>query len=121
MGVLEVQPHYSLQKVSSIEDLKRLFPDGEANDLNFVLFSTSGVHGSYVTIEDIEASLEKYGPDLPEGDTPDDWVNNDLTVVVVQPRICCLRYGNVAVTLNDMEYLKRLRSTSWRAVQTIGE
>lgn len=56
--------------------LREMFPEGKADDLNFVLFSTSGVHGSYCSIEAAEAE-----PDL------------GVTFLIVQPRIVGLRYG----------------------------
>ena len=106
-----------------MENLRRLFPDGEADDMNFVLFSTSGVHGTYTTIEEIEKGLLKYGDDylVPSGeDGPDDWHGHDLTVLVVHPRIVCLRCGNVRVRLSDVPYLKKLRDSSLSAVGEIG-
>lgn len=113
--------HYNQYHITGgMESLKCIFPDGEADEMNFVLFSTSGVHGTYVTIEAIELSLQKY-PDGIEGDDyPDDYVGSDLTVLIVQPRICCLRYGNVEVTLDDISYLKKLRQSSYDAVCAIG-
>ena len=114
--------HYNLFHITGgILSLRCFFESGEANEMNFVLFSTSGVHGSYTTIEEIEASLEKYGDkEPPEGEEPDDWTGNELTVLIVQPRICCLRYGNIKVILEDIPYLKKLRSSSWNAAQKIG-
>jgi hypothetical protein len=112
--------HYQIQ--GGIAALKCIFPDGQADEMNFALFSTSGVHGSYITIEQIEASLQKYQAERPEGnDWPDDYYGDTLTVLIVQPRICCLRYGNVTVTLEDIPYLKRLRESSWLAVAGIGK
>jgi hypothetical protein len=113
--------HYNIYQIrGGIDALKQLFPDGEANDLNIVLFSTSGVHGSYTTIEEIEAGLKKYGDDFTGQEWPDDYPGNELTVLIVQPRIVCLRYGNITVRLADIPYLKKLRETSLAAVPKIG-
>lgn len=46
---------------NGMEYIKLFFPEGECDEMNLIFFSTSGIHGSYVTIEDIEKSLEKYG------------------------------------------------------------
>lgn len=109
--------------------LKAIFPEGEADYMNFVLFSTSGVHGMYTTLEEIEVSLTKYGnaprpewEDDGDEDAPDDHcgANPEVTFLVVHPRIVCLRYGNAVVTLDDLPYLKKLRASSWAAVQEIG-
>jgi hypothetical protein len=89
--------------------LKTLFPEAQADRENFVLFSTSGVHGSYMTIEDFE---EK--PNNERG-----W---GITFLVVQPRLVSLRFGNVAPqTAEDFTFLKRLRETSHAAVLKIGK
>jgi hypothetical protein len=97
--------HYNIFKVRperAMDALKAMFPEGEANEMNFVLFSTSGVHGSYTTIE--EALAE----------------DGDVTFLIVQPRIVCLRYGNVPVTAENVNYLKKLRATSSNKARQIG-
>lgn len=107
---------------AGMQSLREIFPDGKASSENFVLFSTSGVHGCYTTIEEIEASLLKHGdtwdPDMANGD--ETYVLPSLTVLVVQPRIVCLRCGNVRVRTADIPYLKELRASSLAAVATIG-
>ena len=99
--------HYNIfgcNDYMGMEGLRLMFPEGEANALNFVLFSTSGIHGTYVTIEDAE--------EMEEG---------SVTFLIIQPRICCLRYGNCEPeTKEDFEFLRSLRASSWRVVQEIG-
>ena len=103
---------YGCQEKDGMTGLHDLFPDGEANDLNFVLFSTSGVHGMYTTIEEAETQWRSGEPSYPPS----------VTFLVVQPRICCLRYGNcLPNSEEDFTFLYRLRETSWKAVQTIGQ
>src|SRR5687767_9563638 len=115
--------HYTIQTIKTIDQLKGIFPEPEANFMNFVLFSTSGVHGSYCTLEEVEAGLKEY-PDFDEDsdeDWPDGYRGNQVTILVVHPRIVCLKYGNIKVSLEDMPYLKALRESSWKAVQEIGK
>lgn len=114
--------HYNLFHIrGGIAALKDLFPEGRADELNFCLFSTSGVHGSYTTIEDIEESLRLYPNGPPDAeDWPDDYCGTKLTVLIVQPRICCLRYGNIDVRPEDIPYLKQLRQSSWEVAGKIG-
>jgi hypothetical protein len=89
-----------------MEALRGMFPEGEADEMNLCLFSTSGVHGTYTTIEEVEAKEE--GCD-------------DVTFVIVQPRIVCIRFGNATpVTPEDFAYLKKLRESSWKAALSIG-
>lgn len=101
--------HYSIWEIKGgMDALRQLFPDGKANELNFVLFSTSGVHGSYTLLEDLnfDETSEDYDP--------------YITVLIVQPRLVCLRYGQFAVTPEDVEWLKGLRQSSLEAVAKIG-
>ncbi len=91
--------------------LRQMFPTGQGNELNFVLFSTSGVHGLYTTIEEVESAVSDEDGYKPE----------KVTFLIVHPRICCLRHGNcIPKTPEDFEFLKRLRETSWAAVAKIG-
>ena len=102
-------PYYGVMRLTGdgMTALRELFPEGLADDLNFVLFSTSGVHGTYCLIEDVEAG----GDDSAK----------DVTFVVIQPRIVCIRYGNCTPqTPDDFFFLKRLRESSQKAAASIG-
>lgn len=107
-------------------ELREVFqdPEKDVDNMNLVVFSTSGVHGMYTTIEEIEAGLRKYPDGPPEteddGCWPDDYYGDELTTTIYQPRICCLRYGRVRVTLERVPYLKELRRRSWEVFQQIG-
>lgn len=105
----EDNPYYSVLGLAGdgMAALRELFPDGEADELNAVLFSTSGVHGTYCTIEAVEAG----GDDAP----------SDVTFCVIQPRIVCMRYGNVTPrTPEDFAFLKRLRASSQKVLCRVG-
>lgn len=100
--------HYSILRLINgergMEALRGMFPDGIADDLNFVLFSTSGVHGTYATIEEAESR------EFP-----------DVTFVIVHPRLVCMRYGECrAKTEDDFEFLKKLRESSHKVASGIG-
>ncbi len=99
--------------------LRELFPDGEANDMNVVIFSTSGVHGTYNTIEEAEAHLALT---VEQAGSEDCETSPDVTFLVIQPRIVCLRYGTCTPkNADDIAFLKRLRASSWKALKTIGK
>lgn len=89
--------HYSIYKaIHGMEVLRLVFPDGQANEMNFCLFSTSGVHGSYRTIEEEEQD-PGYG----------------VTFLIVQPRIVSLTYGNAYPTNEeDFNFLYKLRESA---------
>lgn len=82
--------------------LRSMFPDAQACELNLVLFSTSGVHGCYRTIEECD-------------------LGQDVTFLVVQPRVVTTWHGNATIeTEADRAFLKALRQSSWEAVRRIG-
>ena len=112
--------HYNTFGVTRDADgmdaLRHMFPDGTANEMNFVLFSTSGVHGMYTTIEEAEAIVLRGNKDEDGED-----YEPHVTFLIVHPRIVCLRYGNCEPrTADDFAFLKGLRASSLAAVQTIG-
>jgi hypothetical protein len=113
--------HYQIFKgvddKRNIDALKLLFPDAKANSMNFCLFSTSGIHGSYTTIEDVEKIIvngEYYDEDGEEEDL-------GVTFLIVQPRLVCLRYGVCySENIEDINFLKNLRASSYEAIRNIG-
>lgn len=100
---------YSVDRIDGIDHLKRLFPTGQADEMNFCLFSTSGVHGHYLCIEDLFTNDGEGG------------INETVTVLVIRPRIVHMMYGTIKVPEDDIEYLKKLRQSSWDYVQNIGK
>lgn len=99
--------------------LRDIFPDGQANEMNFCLFSTSGVHGTYATIEEAEAWVVRGQPS--DKEYPEDGGVDGVTFLIVHPRICCIRHGNCEPkNADDIAFLKTLRQSSWEACQKIG-
>jgi hypothetical protein len=96
---------------NGMEALRQLFPDCSANDLNMVLFSTGGIHGTYCTIEDVEKGMNREEVDCPR----------QVTFIVIHPRIVCLRYGNAEPkNTDDIEWLKNLRASSLCCLAGVG-
>lgn len=93
---------------TGMQALRAMFPDATADPLNYVLFSTSGVHGAYYLIEDVHHSWCR-------GHRDED-AKRYVTFVIVQPRIVVMRYGNCTPNSeDDFAFLKRLRASSVRA------
>ena len=110
--------HYSILRLfggeGGMDALRSMFQDAVASEMNFVLFSTSGVHGSYETIEDAEKVLR-------EGPQGDDEGVPAITFLIVHPRIVGMRYGVCEPqNMDDINFLKRLRESSKKAVLRIG-
>lgn len=115
---------YNVHRVNPVraeELIRKTFPDWP-DEMNFILFSTSGVHGSYTTLEDAEAALNHFGDKIDEVDweTESEYHRPEVTFVIVQPRRVNMFYGNVRVTLGNLGWLKTLRAKSWEAVEGIG-
>lgn len=97
--------------------LRTFFPDGKADEMNLCLFSTSGIHGTYTTIEEAEADFLRGNKDV-DGDD----CKPHITFLIVQPRICCVRHGNcLPQNPEDFAFLKKLRASSWREFKKIGQ
>jgi hypothetical protein len=102
-------PAYEVVKLApetGMETLRALFPDGVANDLNQCLFSTSGTHGSYLSIEDVAASLNTKEPER-------------LTVLVIQPRVVRMLYGDIDIEAADVPFLRGLRNSSRKVLSKL--
>lgn len=109
--------HYSImrkqQGVDGLAALRDMFPDAVANKMNLALFSTSGVHGTYNTIEEAEATIN--------GIAEEDNQCTEVTFLVVHPRLVALRYGVCSPqNADDIDYLKRLRASSHEQLVNIG-
>lgn len=118
MGSYESQ---QVDKENGMDFLRTFFDKNKPNQLGFVLFSTSGVHGSYSTIEDAEAWLRE-NKTKEHIDYFGNWgVGNSVTFLIIQPRIVGTIYGNcLPETQGDIDFLKQLRQDSWDVVKTIG-
>ena len=108
--------HYAIMKrlpgIDGMGALQAMFEEAKANELNFVLFSTSGVHGTYNTIEDAEDKLNN----------PESEHITEVTFLIVHPRLVALRYGTCnPQNMQDIEFLKALRASSKQVVNKIGE
>jgi len=111
----EIAHYHVFDGVKSIEDLKTIFPEGKADDLNWVFLSTSGVHGSYTTLEDLEKD-----PDY--ADSIDEDGNSHITVLVLHPRMCCIKFGHMKFNLKkDSAYLRGLVKSTVEEITKFAE
>lgn len=110
---LEMEKMYNTIEIRSIQEIKELFPNGVANELNWLLCSTSGIHGSYTSIEDAEYVIRGENPKvqpLLNGKTY-------ITVLIIQPRLCVLKWGEVQVGMEDLNYLRKLVRSSLEFIE----
>lgn len=104
---------YETLEIRSIQEVKELFPNKVASESRWLLCSTGGIHGSETTINDCEYIVRGEDKDidpLPNGKTY-------ITVLIVEPKNCILRWGEIQVNLEDLSYLRNLIRSS---IQKIG-
>jgi hypothetical protein len=101
MSIVTMGTYYKNYEIESIEQLKSIFPDGEANDLNWCVLSTSGVHGLYTTLDQLERDCASGEREYPS-----------ITVLVIMPRIVSMRWGHLNIALEDIPYLRKLVTSS---------
>ena len=99
---------YNTAEIRSMQEIYEWFPNGVADQRNWIFLSTGGVHGSLNTIEDAEYILRGEDPDeepLPNGRTL-------ITVLIVRSAACMLLWGEVQVNMDDLQYLRKLVRSS---------
>lgn len=114
-------PHYSVASIKTMAEVRTFFPDGEASELNWLFCATSGVHGTYLTIDECEREIrDPAAYELENNEPPSS--PTTITVLIVQPRIVHMRYGEVSVTLDDLAWLRRVVTSSveWVAKSQAG-
>lgn len=108
------QSYYVTDKLESVDELREIFPLGEADAMNWCFLGTSGVHGSSTTLEEFEARAARglsFGTNIDAAETHDAFAMY-LTVLVVQPRLVRTLYGEIEIGLGDITFLRGLvRST----------
>lgn len=84
--------NYVAMEVKTFAHLKAGFPPDTDFTMNWCFFGTSGVHGSYGSIDDLFAD-----PSMTE---------DHITVLVVRPRRVGMMFGHVAVRREDIPWLR---------------
>jgi len=109
MNISQAWPHYKIQEIKSILDVRAVFA-GETNfNLNWVFISTSGVHGSTTTLDELEAAW-----DLQEDHN--DFLGHHITILIVHPRLVVMRYGEIEISREDIPWLRDLVAKTLDAV-----
>jgi hypothetical protein len=126
ISVIHPYQMQKLDKHSGIDVLRQMFRDHEGLDYtaNWLFLSTSGVHGTYTTLEEISRDAQRldngncwhydhevgcecghpYDPHNAPTVDPDGQFC--ITVQVLKPRTVQVLYGNVYATLDDIPWLR---------------
>jgi hypothetical protein len=97
-GITDIYSHYEIKEIRSLRKIKELFPEGYETKNNWLFCSMQGVHGTHFTLDEIENILEN------AEEIDKYWI----TVLIVQPRLCNLFYGEIPVRLKEIPYLRSL-------------
>lgn len=100
--------HYTnIESIKTIDDLKLIFPDANADEMNWCVFSTGGVHGDNSTLDELETDLDEQYEYPPS-----------LNVLVIRPRMVSILYGYIPITKEDIPYLRKLVNSSLESIKT---
>ena len=89
------------------EYLKAYFENDKADHMNMLMGSTSGIHGTYTTLDDLEnpAYIALAELDISHHET--------FTILVIQPRIVRMTYGTVGIrSQKDIDWLRDIITQS---------
>lgn len=93
-------------------------PQAQADEYGLVLFSTSGVHGSYMTLDRVVGDWEG-ARNMPDP--------TSITFLCVEPRLVRMTYGNLPLSPSDpdtpmrLSWLRELARSTIKAVEKIQE
>lgn len=115
--------HYTITAApGGLEFLKERF-SRPPDDLNWVFFGTSGVHGTYTKANDIallfdpekqEEAMDVFGED---GEVPSDC---NITFLIVMPRLVSMIYGNATLrSMEDVDFIRELAAKTMEAVSGV--
>jgi hypothetical protein len=104
---------YDFQELRSMREVKAIFPGGSADDKNWLFVGVGGYHGTKTSLAEAEKVL-RGAPDAYS-----DVMNNGktfVTVLVVHPRLCVLKYGEIQVNLEEVKLLRSLVQSTVKAI-----
>lgn len=108
-------PNYEVIELRTIQEVKHIFgPDGANVDkFNWCLVGLAGLHGTYMTLNDIEAVFEGTHPKVkPTADG-----KAYVSILVMHPRLTTFKYGEIPITAQDIPYLRTLVSKTLAEIQ----
>lgn len=105
-------------RIDSVDDVVKVFGlDLNAVDftLNWCFLSTSGVHGSYCTLDDLQRYFDDPEKFCAEENSGEPYEPN-ITITIVQPRIVRMGSGSLRIEPTDIPYLRDLVGKTFMGV-----
>jgi hypothetical protein len=110
-----VADFYTVRSIKTMDEVRQFWGDDpHPSEDNWMLGSTSGVHGSYITLDRVEECLRRTCDCFEDSTTQHRQVT--FTVLICQPRLVKMVYGDVPVTLDDLPYLSLIIRRSLTAI-----
>jgi len=99
-GTIVTKERVGVQRIKTVDEVREIFEGMEPCEfeMNWLFCSTSGAHGSYCTLDDVEARWD-------EDEAADH--GHLLTVLVVCPRLVLVGYGDVEIERSDIPWLRQ--------------
>jgi len=123
--IITFAKHYKICKISDaavdehrspIDFVLDFFTETMDYTLNWLFLSTSGVHGTYTNLDEIEASWDEKLTGDPDED--DDIVGHDVTVLILCPRLVVCYYGDIKIeNKSQIGALRNIVSKSLDGIQ----
>lgn len=120
-GTMVFATHYKIMALENMTQVYQIMPNPDDESVewmyayNWLFIGTSGVHGTYTTLDDIEENwdyIENY-----KGDPADAEHTNLITVLILHPRTCVLKYGHLEVVRRgDIPYLRKCVAKTIKAI-----
>ena len=109
-----------------MDQIHSIFDNMTADEysMNWLFLSTSGIHGNYTTLDDIQ---DWY--DDPDSFNASDWLSDTnkpediipfITVLIVQPRLVNMLYGHIRITEEDIPYLRDCNKRTLEIINCLG-
>lgn len=112
-------PPYTVAQLQTIEEVKELIVTAD-KQMNWLVLSTSGVHGTYATLDQIEQNMIEDDEDPHYQERALDENGNIMyfiTVLIIQPRRCTTYYGHVQIQRTDIPWLRQAVTESLAGIE----
>lgn len=102
-------------RIDDMSEVRAIFLGKVDFTMNWLFCGTSGVHGTYRTLDEalclLNGNVDEKEADDYRGDHPlETWppATVDVTILIVQPRLVRMYYGHIPVSKRDARYLQAL-------------
>lgn len=116
-GIIDIMPYNRVDEITSLQELKELFPEGYDHQLNWLFCSTGGAHGTEYTLDELQEVIYGSAERHRAVKGKKFWI----TILVIQPRLCNLLYGDILIGEGDIPFLRGLVKNTLEAVKASQE